>query len=77
MRVKSTEWVFAVVLAAMLAMATLPAAAQTDSTGVSPPASTEGDVSSARSTTSTIVKADDAELRSHRGRRLGPAGSHR
>ena len=72
MRVKSTEWVFAVVLAAMLAMATLPAAAQTDSTGVSPPASAEGDVSSERSTTPAapaIVDAGDQELQSHWGAR--------
>lgn len=68
MRVKSTEWVFAVLLAAMLAMATLPAAAQTDSTGVSPPKSAEGDVSSATSTTPAapvIADARDEELQSH------------
>ena len=68
MRVKSTEWVFAVLLAAMLAMATLPAAAQTDSAGVAPPTSAEGDVSSTTSSPAAapaIVDAAHADLWSH------------
>ena len=67
MRVKSTELVFAVLLAAMLAMATLPAAAQTDSVSVSPPATTDAGSASAAPVAATdgVMSADDVELRSH------------